>query len=319
MLRLSPPAADPAVNLTVGLLLAEPVRANQPGSKKVQPVKVLNAWNGKMADNALRKHAPPDEFLLDQIAWAKLWKAWRGQDKLPEIDFQKQMILVFTADGPNSVGCEPRLDRQGNLQALAMSTLMGGPGFGYLIQCISREGVRSVNDKPLPGEKVPAKKLRPKSPRRAPDASREGEPGAVPGSPGVSSAEAPGVVTSSSSGESQLPPVKQLEKVSPKRSVLEGADWKKPLVLKSMDEAARHFDAEELADLRKQVDFAQQFVLLFAWRGSGQDRLDAAVAESYPEQIFFRFTPGRTRDLQEHVRVFGLRSNVQWSVKSGRE
>ena len=71
--------------------------------------------------------------------------------------------------------------------------------------------------------------------------------------------------------------------------------------------------------LRKQVDFAKQFVLLFAWRGSGQDRLDAAVAESYPEQIFFSYAPGRTRDLQEHVRVFALRSNVKWSVKSGQE
>jgi len=95
--------------------------------------------------------------------------------------------------------------------------------------------------------------------------------------------------------------------------------WKKPLVLGSQEEAANHFDAEELAELKRQVDFAQQFVLLFAWRGSGQDRLDAAVAESYPEQIFFSYAPGRTRDLREHVRVFALRSNVKWSVKSGQE
>ena len=295
----------------------------RPSPKKVQPVKILNTWNGKIADAALRKHAPTDEFLLGQNEWAKLWRAWRGQEKLPEVDFQKQMILVFTADGPNSVGCEPRLDAQGNVQAEAMSTMIGGPGFGYLIQCISREGVRSVNGKPLPGEKIPAKKPRPKTPRREPGAS----PGAVPGSPGVSPAGEPavapagerGVVATSSSSEPQPPPREQLDKLVPKRNVFDRSGWKKPLVLRSQEEAANHLDAEELAKLRKQVDFAKQFVLLFAWRGSGQDRLDAAVAESYPEQIFFSYAPGSTRDLQEHVRVFALRSNVKWSVKSGQE
>jgi hypothetical protein len=142
----------------------------------------------------------------------------------------------------------------------------------------------------------------------------------VPGSPpqeapGSSPPGEPGVVESSSSGESSAPPIKQLEKVVPKRSVFEGSSWKKPLLLKSEKEAAEHFDAEELAKLNKQVDFAKQFVLLFAWRGSGQDRLDSAVAESYPEQIFFTYAPGRTRDLREHVRVYALRANVKWSVK----
>lgn len=294
----------------------------RPG-RKPQPVKILDSWSGKLADAAIRKHAPADDFLLDRESWAALWKAWRGQEALPEVDFQKQMVLVFTADGPNSVGCEPRLDGQGNLQALAMSTLIGGPGFGYLIQCIPREGVKSVNGKPLPGEKAPAKKPRPKRPG--------GEPGAVPGSPGsappgepgvspggapeIPPGGAPGAGADPPAGETLLPPIEQLGKTVPKRSVFDGASVKKPLVLKSQKEAAGHFDADELAKLVKQADFDKQFVLLFAWRGSGQDKLDAAVAESYPEQIFFGYTPGRTRDLREHVRVFALRSNVRWSVR----
>ena len=305
-----------AVLAAVACSVAARAAEKRSGPKQAQPVNILNTWNGKMADDAPRKHAPADSFLLDQDEWAKLWKAWRGQEKLPEIDFQKQMILVFTASGPNSVGCEPRLDGQGNVRAFAMSTLIGGPGFGYLIQCIPREGVKSVNGMPLPGEKAPPpKKPRPKRPVGQPG----GEPGAVPGSPGgvpgSSPPGEPGVVESSSAGEAQSPPIKQIEKLAPKRTVFEGSSWKKPLVLKSEKEAAEHFDADELAKLTKQVDFAKQFVLLFAWRGSGQDKLDAAVAESYPEQIFFSHTPGRTRDLREHVRVFALRSNVRWSVK----
>ena len=42
------------------------------------------------------------------------------------------------------------------------------------------------------------------------------------------------------------------------------------------------------------------------------------IAESYPEQVFFTYKPGRTRDLRPHVYVFALRSNVKWSVKRGR-
>ncbi len=285
----------------------------QPGLKKVKPVKVLNSWSGKIADETLRKYAPGDLLVLDEQQWEKLWKAWRGPEKLPQIDFRKELILVFTAGGPNNVGCRPMVDSEGNLQAGAMSTLIAGPGFGYLIQCIPREGIRSVNGKPLPEQKPPAKKPRPKTPGAEPGVGPSGEPGVVPGSPGA--APYPG----DASGEQvQLPPLKQLDNLVPSRSVFKGANWRAPLVLRSPEEAARHFPAEELAKLGKQVDFSKQFVLLFAWLGSGQDRLDAAVAESYPEQVYFRLVPGRTRDLREHVRIFALRADVKWSVASGQ-
>jgi len=120
---------------------------------KPAPVQVTHTWSGKLADNTLRKHEPGDGFVLDQENWAKLWKAWRGQENLPALDFQKQMVLVFTADGPNNVGCTPTRDSAGNVRADAMSTLIGGPGFGYLMLCIPREGVKTVNGKPLPGVK----------------------------------------------------------------------------------------------------------------------------------------------------------------------
>ena len=65
------------------------------------------------------------------------------------------------------------------------------------------------------------------------------------------------------------------------------------------------------------VDFSQQCLLVFAWRGSGQDKLDYSVAESFPEQVAFAYQPGRTRDLRPHVKVFAVRANVNWSVRGG--
>jgi len=77
----------------------------------------------------------------------------------------------------------------------------------------------------------------------------------------------------------------------------------------------RNLSGDALAKLKEQVDFEKQIVLVFAWRGSGQDQMDFTVAESYPEQVRFRYKPGRTRDLRPHVYVYALRSNVTWSTK----
>jgi len=294
----------------------------KPKPSKARPVKIVQSWGGKLADGALRKVEPAENFILDQERWAKLWKAWRGHENVPAVDFQKQMVLVFTADGPNSVGCTPTHDGKGNVRGDAMSTLIGGPGFGYLMLCIPREGVQTVNGKPLPGVKVPPSKPRPKTPREQPGSAPAGQPGFAPGSPPQVSSSAssdssgePGVAGVSQAGKTQAPPIKECEKVVPKSSVFEASSWRKPLVLHSEKEAAEQFGEKELAKLVKQVDFSQQFILVFAWRGSGQDRLEHAVAESFPEQVFFTYKPGRTRDLRPHVHVYVLRSNVKWSVK----
>jgi hypothetical protein len=112
--------------------------------------------------------------------------------------------------------------------------------------------------------------------------------------------------------DASILPIKDLKGFKPKNTVFKAATRQKPLVIKSEKEAAEHFGMDALAALKKQVDFEQQIVLVFAWRGSGQDRLSYDVAESFPEQVFFRYKPGRTKDLRPHTYVFALRSNVKW-------
>lgn len=65
----------------------------------------------------------------------------------------------------------------------------------------------------------------------------------------------------------------------------------------------------------KLVDFKEQTLLVFAWQGSGGDKLSYTVAESFPEQIKFTLTPGLTRDLRGHVKLYVVRNNVKWSAK----
>ncbi len=122
-------------------------------------------------------------------------------------------------------------------------------------------------------------------------------------------------LTASAEPAASIQPIQKVAGVQPNRAVFKDAGRKKPLVLKSKEELAKYFGEEQVAKITAKVDLKSQIVLVFAWRGSGGDRLNYDVAESFPEQISFRIKPGRTRDLRPHVHVFALRSNVKWSVK----
>jgi hypothetical protein len=114
--------------------------------------------------------------------------------------------------------------------------------------------------------------------------------------------------------EAKTPPIKEIAKLALKESAFRPGRPPQPTVLKSEKDAVEYFAENALARLKTEVDFAQQIVVLFAWRGSGQDQMTFTVAESYPEQVTFSYKAGRTRDLRTHVRVYALRSNVTWSV-----
>ena len=113
--------------------------------------------------------------------------------------------------------------------------------------------------------------------------------------------------------DAPLPPI-QAVGAKPNAEVFKAANRGEPLVLRTADEAAKYFGKDALATVERKVDFEKQLLLVFAWRGSGQDKLTYSVAESFPEQIQFTIEPGRTRDLRPHVHVFALRNNVKWSV-----
>jgi hypothetical protein len=105
-------------------------------------------------------------------------------------------------------------------------------------------------------------------------------------------------------------------KVTPEKTAFKNSAWNKPLVIKSQDEAAKHFGKNALETIAKKVDFQKQIVLVFAWQGSGGDKLEYQILESFPEQVPFSLRPGATDDVRPHSRVFALRSNVKWSIRA---
>ncbi|MBT6157418.1 MAG: hypothetical protein HOL01_09665 [Planctomycetaceae bacterium] len=116
----------------------------------------------------------------------------------------------------------------------------------------------------------------------------------------------------------EFPAIKRITNVRPKANVYKNSSHNKPLVIRNEKDAAKYFAAADVVLLSKQVDFTHQTALVFAWRGSGQDKLTYEVLESYPEQIIFNYTRGRTKDLRPHVYIFALRSNVKSRTGRGK-
>lgn len=117
------------------------------GDEEIDPIQKVA---GKLVDASLISQRPNDGMIRDSKALKKLWTAWRPDEKLPEIDFGAQLVLVETAPGPNTVLTgDLILDVEGNLTFAVGSTRMAGPGFGYLVLVIPKQDIISINGNPI--------------------------------------------------------------------------------------------------------------------------------------------------------------------------
>ena len=113
-------------------------------------IKPRQTWSGKIGDDALSKAAPKGGYLTNQKALEELWTAWKLKNKPPEIDFTKQIVFVqLSLGGPNVPRSTYTLDAKGNLTVISMSTLIGGPGFGYSVDVVNRERIKTYQGKPI--------------------------------------------------------------------------------------------------------------------------------------------------------------------------
>ncbi len=109
-----------------------------------------DAIRGKVKDRALRTLAPDSGAITDAATLKKLLTKWGYENADWSTDFRKNVVVVGTAFGPNIVRLMTRKSDDGNLTVLSAASRMAGPGFGWAMKVISREGVKTVNGKPLP-------------------------------------------------------------------------------------------------------------------------------------------------------------------------
>lgn len=124
------------------------------GQSMAKPIKVEKVWGGEIKLE-LRQQAPKTGFIADGEAWAKLWRAYRRNERLPKIDFDKKIILAEAGRDPNYIGYDANKlipNEKGDLKISFMHTLIGylnPTTCRYVFLLISREGVKSINGNPI--------------------------------------------------------------------------------------------------------------------------------------------------------------------------
>ena len=85
-----------------------------------------------------------------------------------------------------------------------------------------------------------------------------------------------------------------------------------PVKIASKEELAKAIeDKDSAAAIAKGVDFEKEYVLIFAWAGSGGDKLSATTEK---DAVVFTLTRGRTKDLRMHAHVFAVAKDAKWSM-----
>lgn len=150
----------------------EPVNPPNAALRQGNGVQVENTWSGRFRDNSLREVAPDSGVIVDRETFSRIWRAWRS-DEDPRINFNDSIVLVGTMDGPNRMFVQTTSDGRGNLRATFGGTGIGGPGFGYILAQLPRDGIRTVDGQRIPREPDGAGRPRESNPPRQPERFRE--------------------------------------------------------------------------------------------------------------------------------------------------
>ncbi len=116
-------------------------------------------------------------------------------------------------------------------------------------------------------------------------------------------------------GEKDRPPGREIDLKGISLGDAKG-DPRKPVVITSAEELAKAIPNEEAqARIKKDVDFAKEKVLYFAWAGSGGDRVSfsALMISGGKATAVFAFKAGLTDDLRRHHRVFVIPKDAGWT------
>lgn len=96
-----------------------------------------------------------------------------------------------------------------------------------------------------------------------------------------------------------------------------GGSAEKPIVIEKTEDLKLLEGAAGLGDyLKDMVPLGKRTALVFAWAGSGGDRI--TVGEVKDDTVSLVYTRGLTRDLRQHLRVFTLPKGMKWQIVPGK-
>ena len=91
----------------------------------------------------------------------------------------------------------------------------------------------------------------------------------------------------------------------------------KPTAIASAEELKKAISDKEWRErILKQVDFAKEKLLFFAWSASWADQLSFQVEkDKTPPTVVFSYSPGVDDDLRPHFRLFAIPKDASWRVE----
>ncbi len=128
--------------------------AEAPSQDPVVQVPPLESWDGYLEDAKLETEAPAKGYLTNRADWAKLWTAWRKDEKVPAVDFKEEIVMVATKAGYSNTQLIAKLKGHDLLTGTfsSFSQAPGQPppaGFAYHIIRIPRKGIKTIGGKPI--------------------------------------------------------------------------------------------------------------------------------------------------------------------------
>ena len=90
-----------------------------------------------------------------------------------------------------------------------------------------------------------------------------------------------------------------------------------PMTVTSAEDLAKNDVLRDMADaIKKKVDFTKEKLVVFAWRGSGQDKItpELKTADKKTTAVF-SYTAGLTRDLRLHTHLYVVPKDAEVKVE----
>ena len=106
--------------------------------------------SGSLDDLNLAKQAPQTGVIVTAKGWEQLAEAWRVKNPA-KVDFKKEFLVVATSQA-GKMTLNTRLHDRGDLRTEVVDNGDTQGGFRYAIRSFKRDGVKTVNGKPLPVE-----------------------------------------------------------------------------------------------------------------------------------------------------------------------